>query len=101
MSSEPVDLLEPFDQHMSEAALLTANAMRDKIQAAVRNINKAKAKKSAALIADSSPLQRVMLARAICCQKIFKNGSAILENPNRSILKKKYIAALKKYIAVS
>ena len=84
---------------MSEAVLLTANAMRDKIQAAV--INKAQAKKSAALISESYPLQRVMLARAICCQKIFTNGSTILENPNRSILKKKYIAALKKYIAVN
>ena len=65
-------MLEPFDQHMSEAVLLTANAMRDKIQVAVRNINKAKAKKSAALIADSYPLQRVMLARAICCQKYLR-----------------------------
>ena len=47
LSSEPVDLSEPLDQHMSEAVLSTANAMRDKIhEPAGRNINKAQVKQN-------------------------------------------------------
>ena len=101
MKSEPLDLTEPFDRKMFETVLSTANAMGDEIhQAAGRIIKKARVKQkrdfdcrhlsaSTVNVGDKVLLNitgemigRVVnlpIARAICRQKISKNGSISID----------------------